>query len=214
MYELITTLPALKSLADWLLKLASARGGERRFRFETLVKPLHASLQEAHLDYAGAMKELRRALPAGGPGIGWRVDGAAHELDDAQALAAIGEAKRRFDRARLAREPMREWLRLHAREILLSAPGEEERRYLHAILLYFIEEGRPAADERGLGIEPILRKGGPAMLRTPSSRLAAEIAKTDDPEAIGDAVGAALDALEARAAVALRAYVALAKAAA
>jgi hypothetical protein len=215
MYELTTTLPALKTLAEWLLKLTSAKAGERKYLFEALVKPLHAAFQEVHADYGAVLKGLIRALPVGGPGIGWLVAGSATELDDAQAKAAVDAAKRRFDKAREAREPVRDWLRTHAREILLAARREDERRYLYSILVYFLEDHhRPGLDERGfaLAIEPILRKGGISMLRTPSSRLAAKIAKLDDPEAIREQAQEALGALGQRAGDVVRTYIALVKA--
>jgi len=215
MYELTTALPALKSLSEWLLKLATARSGERKAVVEALVKPLHADFQKVHGHYAGVLRRLDEALPVGGPGLGWLVAGSPTELDDAQAATAVRAAKAKFDEARKGEEQARYWLRTHAREILVSAPGEEERRYLYAILVYFLEEHyRPGLDEGGFAraIEPIVRKGGVALIRTPTSRLAAKIAALDDAQDIRDVLHEAMGELEQRASDVVRTYIALVKA--
>jgi hypothetical protein len=165
-----------KALYEMLERLIRSSVDERRTRYNELISPLYDQLQVIHLDYVEMFCHVMSMLP----------QTASAETADLKVQAAKDE----FESRRLQREGVRDSLRYQSGYLLRAAKSEEERRFLLALIYYFLRSGPWLPNERSLDhtiaglIEDHPEEAGARRLDTPSIRVALEISGMSDPEEI------------------------------
>jgi hypothetical protein len=210
--ELSTTVSVVKALTDLLGRLVDAPVKRRRMRFEEFFRPLHDQFQEVHVDYSAMLRSLERGLPFRDEDGYLTAPDSSGTISELEAAAIVDQKKKAFRAAREAREGVRDWLRNNAQAILGHVSEEPERRYLYALLVYFLSDDHtdfPDDSSLELRISSILRSGGLSAMNTPTSTLARQIRGYLDGNQVRDATLAAIHRLNQRCSDVVKAYVSL-----
>ena len=211
----VTLVGPIKAFVELLARLLGGAPKRRKARFDELIRPLHDGFQEVHADYSALLRQFERRLPTKVREEDWLTFDREGTASKPEALEIANNETRQFAKRREDREGIRDYLRQNAQAILAEAKGDEERRYLYSLLVYFLSDDyRPHQDDEALdrSVNAILESGGISAMNTPTSRLLKEIRGVTDPEEIRNAVQRSIDRLNQRCSDVLRAYVALVKA--
>jgi hypothetical protein len=102
----------------------------------------------------------------------------------------LAEVRRVFGLQRLEYEGLRTKLRAMAQGLVKSTDDPAERRFLWAIICYFLEHERPNKSFRDLDLQTklLVEQGKDAVLSTPSSYILGLLTSNKDPDKIGRAV--------------------------
>jgi hypothetical protein len=102
----------------------------------------------------------------------------------------LAEVRRVFGLQRLEYDGLRTKLRAMAQGLVRSTDDPAERRFLWAIICYFLEHERPNKSFRDLDLQAKLtiEQGKDAVLSTPSSYILGLLTSDKDPDKIGRAV--------------------------
>ncbi|NRD47440.1 hypothetical protein [Corallococcus exiguus] len=185
----VSSIREVSIFLEWLLRLANVRDKIRSQYLGELLKPTFHAFQEVHEQYLSLFRLTEKALPFAG-----NAPGTWHYFDELGAPFTVNDSRPRvqavrkhFLEQREKGEHLRDELRQRGDVLLACAPGIEEKRFLHSVTLYFLDDGPvDLSDEFVDGqVRLVMSEGGERALNTPSARLKLELMRTDDPVQLG-----------------------------
>ena len=178
MTELVL-LEGLGKVISHVVKLLERRETKTREQF-ALLQELFDDFLVVHRNYVTIFMLVRNAL---------LIDIATKPDKKDEILA---EVRRVFGVQRLEFDGLRTKLRSMAQGLVKSADDPAERRFLWAIICYFLEHERPNKSFRDLDLQVklLVEQGKDAVLSTPSSYILGLLTSNKEPDKIGRAVEA------------------------
>jgi hypothetical protein len=174
---------SIKSLFELLARLVSIKYERRRRIFDEVLAPLYDKFLKVDVEYVEMFNSTLKKIPSQFIGNSWDIEGKIVDTDSIEFTRHIRSLKDDFLEKRAQREGFRDTLRAEASTILSAVGHEEERRFLLALLYYFLDEGYSQYSDNLLNSssERIIKEGGNTALPTPSEHLAAEMRKSNNP---------------------------------
>jgi len=177
---------AVKMIYELLSRLIRIKYERRRKIFDDILKPISEKFILVNAEYRTMFNATLDKIPLhyDKDKTHWFLpNGEIVQEDNSKLGQHIQILKNEFLTKRSEREHIRDELRYRAHTILAAVKGQEERRFLLALLYYFLEDGPSPDSNQSLDtmIEVVLEEGGNSALRTPSARLALDIENTNNP---------------------------------
>lgn len=160
----------LTKIIDLLVKLREDRAASSKERFEKSYKPLFDDFLIIHANYAHMFIEARSALFQAAPG----------STDPAEVIAQV---KDYLTAQRAEYDGLRTKLRALSQAIVVKTEDLDERRFLWAIIVYFLQHEQPNKPYRTLDRQThmLATQGKDAVIDTPSSFVLGKLKQESDP---------------------------------
>src|SRR5687768_7940710 len=128
---------AIAAVGGLLIQLAKQRSEQQRRVFDTLLKPLFEGVETVHLEYRKMFLDVFHALAA----IPSEENlGSANDSATLREIVVANKARLGLINVRKENENFRDVVRQDAAEFLEAAPGQEAKRFIYAIIRYFLDD--------------------------------------------------------------------------
>ena len=178
-------LPAISKLIDLMLSWVKIRSERRKYLFEKVFDPSFYQLLDIHKNYTALLQQAKDTLPLYIiENRGWfDHDFAPMDAKSDEFVKEIEKAKQIITKGRREYEAEREAIRQNAHCFFGAKLCKEEKRFLWAIICYFIRPEIRLKDNDMIDMEvKMLEELGPnETIDTPSSAVAGQIAGKANP---------------------------------
>lgn len=177
-------LPAISKLIDLMLSWAKVRSARRKYLFEKVFDPSFDQLLDIHKNYSALLTQAIDTLPLYIDDRGWfNHDHSPIDPKGKEFVRQIEKAKQVISKGRNEYEAEREAIRQSAKCFFGAKLHKEEKRFLGAIICYFIRPEIRLKDNDMIDMEvKWLEEQSPnETIDTPSSAVAGRISGKADP---------------------------------
>lgn len=171
----------MQRILEQLAALGQANGLPRRQVLDDIVTPLQEAVTRVHLEYHRSFVAAQRALPKRTHDNQW-VSAAGIPLSAENLTDVLDGVREAVTEQSRSHEIIRHKFRADAGEMLRHVSGGAEKRYVLAVIHYFLDEHyiAPSPDTMDTLAQEIESRGGLRAVHTPVSRLMMQLDAASD----------------------------------